>query len=335
MTAAARPAPAREADPLAARLRRRALTRAVDHTFQGLSRFGRLLPPSRPERHGVERVPDVPYRPGGGVEHRLDVWRPAGPAEGLRPVVLYAHGGGFRALSKDTHWLMGLVFARRGYVVFNANYRLSPGHRYPAPIEDLCEAWRFVAREAPRYGGDPARLVLAGESAGANLVTALAVASSYRRPEPFARTLPDDVPSPLAVLPACGVLQVTDPERFFRRRPLPLPLRELLRATALDYLPAGAAAHEVELADPLLLLERGDAPLRPLPPFFAPVGTADPLLDDTRRLAAALARLGTRCEARYYPRELHAFHALVWRPAARQCWADMMRFLDGVPGVAG
>jgi len=56
---------------------------------------------------------------------------------------------------------------------------------------------------------------------------------------------------------------------------------------------------------------------RGLPPFFAPVGTKDPLLDDTRRLEKALAQLKVPCEARYYPGGIHAFHAMVWDPAAR------------------
>ena len=55
------------------------------------------------------------------------------------------------------------------------------------------------------------------------------------------------------------------------------------------------------LADPLLLLESDQTPERPLPPFFAPVGTKDPLLPDTRRLKAALDRRGVPCQARYYP----------------------------------
>ncbi|MFU8803138.1 MAG: alpha/beta hydrolase, partial [Bradymonadaceae bacterium] len=83
-----------------------------------------------------------------------------------------------------------------------------------------------------------------------------------------------------------------------------------------------------DLANPLLLLEEGIAPDRPLPPFFAPVGTRDPLLDDTRRLKAALEALDVPCEARYYPGELHAFHAFLWRAQARKCWTDTFTFLD-------
>jgi acetyl esterase len=87
-----------------------------------------------------------------------------------------------------------------------------------------------------------------------------------------------------------------------------------------------------ELADPLLLLERGLAPTRPLPPFFLSVGTRDPVLPDTRRLKAALDRLGVPAEARYYPGEVHAFHALVFREAARRQWEDTFEFLRACAG---
>jgi acetyl esterase len=64
-----------------------------------------------------------------------------------------------------------------------------------------------------------------------------------------------------------------------------------------------------------------------------PSGTADPLIDDTQRLAKALDAMGVECEARYYPGELHAFHALVFTPSARRCWAHTYAFLDRHLGV--
>ena len=82
-----------------------------------------------------------------------------------------------------------------------------------------------------------------------------------------------------------------------------------------------------DLADPLLCLEAGASPERSLPAFFVPVGTRDPLLDDTRRLKRALDRLGAVCEVRYYPREIHAFHAMVWRKQAQLCWQEKLAFL--------
>ncbi len=309
------------------RLRARAGAFVVDNLFVGLSTVGRLHPQARPGRHNAEVLRDRPYRDGRRADQRLDVYRPLTP--GPHPVVLYIHGGGFRILSKDSHWMMGLAFARQGYLVFNISYRLAPRHPFPAALEDCCAAYAWVVRNAASYGGDPSRLLLAGESAGANLVTALAVAACYRRDEPWARAVFDTGVVPRAVLPACGILQVSDTARFARRRKLPLFLVDRLTEVEEAYLgPSKATVRERELADPLLVLERGARPDRPLPPFFVPVGTADPLLDDTRRLKAALDRLGVRCDARYYPGELHAFHAVFFRKPARRCWRDIYQFLD-------
>ena len=315
---------------LGGRLRRGAGALAVDSFFRTASRLGKLHPRARPDRHSVEVVRDLPYSPTGRSEHHLDVYRPKHRA-GPLPVVLYVHGGGFRILSKDTHWVMGLAFARAGYLVFNISYRLAPKHRFPA-VEDCAAAYEWVCDHAERFGGDLDRLVFAGESAGANLVSALTVMSCYRRNEPWARRVFDRGVVPRAWLPYCGMLQVSDGQRFKRRKPkLSTFINDRLLEVPAAYLgpdPERRYGPTLDLADPLLVLERDEAPARPLPPCLATVGTADPLLDDTRRLERALRQRGAACEAIYYPREVHAFHAMVWREQARRCWRDTFRFLD-------
>jgi len=308
-------------------LRARAGAALLQGTLTSLARLGALHPKARPDRHGVEILRDIPYRAGGASAHTLDVYRPA-VRDGRRPAVLYVHGGAFRILSKETHWMMGLAFARRGYVVFNINYRLAPRHKFPAALEDAAAAYVWVVENAARFGGDAARLILAGESAGANLVTSLAICAAYPRPEPFAGAVFATGVSPVAVIPACGLLQVSDPGRFARRKPLPSWVTDRIDETSRGYI--GGVGGPLDLADPVVLLERASPPTRALPPFYAFVGTRDPLLDDTRRLEAALARLGTRCEARYVPGEPHAFHAMVWRPSALATWRDKLQFLDEI-----
>jgi acetyl esterase len=295
--------------------------------FLGLAYGSRLHPRAVRGLRRADIVRDVIYADDGVGCHKLDIYRPTEQPPPW-PVVLYVHGGGFTMLSKDTHWLMGLAFAHRGYVVFNVDYRLAPRHPFPAGLNDVCTAYAWVARNARSWGGDPDKLVLAGESAGANLVTALAVCACFDRPEPFAREVASSGLRPRVVLPACGLLQVSDVERFGRRRPLSVFAMDRLVGVQRAYLGSALAGGPkgLELADPLCVLEGDEQPCHPLPPFFVPVGTADPLLDDTRRLAAALERRGVTCEARYYEGEVHAFHALVFRRRARQCWADMFAF---------
>lgn len=320
-------------EPLAARLRRSVGAYVIDNAFHGLSRVGRIHPKLRTEQAKVRVIRDIAYRDTGHKAHRLDVHIPE--ASGPRPVVLYVHGGGFRILSKDTHWVMALAFARKGYLVVNIDYRLAPAYPFPAAIEDASHALLWATRHAHEYGGDPNRIVLAGESAGANLVTSLAIATSYRRPEPFAQALFDEAIRPRAVIAACGLHEVSNIERFQARRKLPPWLVDRLEEVRMAYLdPAqrllGDREGGLDLANPLQVLERGDAPSRSLPPFFASVGTRDLLLDDTRRLAKALEILGTRCEARYYPGELHAFQAFLWRKQSRECWRHTYDFLEEI-----
>jgi acetyl esterase len=293
--------------------------------FEGLSRAGQLHPHARPEVHNVEVLRNVRYTPSNHPDHRLDIYRRR-DREGPAPIVLYMHGGGFHLLSKDTHWLMALLFARAGYVVFNISYRLAPEHPFPAALEDSCDALVWLSRHAEAYGGDLQRLVLAGESAGANLAAALSVTTCYERSEPYAQRAFQTGVVPRAAMLGCGILQVSDPGRFARRRPLPWFLSATIHDISHGYL--GELKHGAELADPLLILEQGEAPQRELPAFFAFVGTRDPLLDDTRRLARALNRLNVRHAVHYYPGELHAFHALLFRASARHCWQEHFAFLN-------
>ncbi|MEO8706299.1 MAG: alpha/beta hydrolase [Kofleriaceae bacterium] len=313
---------------------RRARSFAASAFFEGLASVGSLHPAASPKRHGVEVERDVIYGPDAKF-HQLDIYKPV-HRPGPWPVVFYVHGGAFHLLSKDTHWLMGLVFARYGYLVVNISYRLAPRHPYPAAIEDTCAAYRWLAANITRLGGDPDRVAVAGESAGGNLITALTLTTCQKRPEPWARAVFDTGLLVKAALPFCAMLEVSRPERFSERRRLPRWVDGMIRDASASYLhghPPGPGPGTA-LADPLRVLEeRAGLPTRgewerPLPPFFAPVGTRDPLLDDTRRLEKALASLNVPCEARYYPGGIHAFHAMVWDPAARRCWRDALAFLD-------
>lgn len=306
-----------------ARARKRAGAFLVDNVWRGLATLGEVHPKARPEQHGLERIRDIAYRATGDRHHTLDVWRPA-KREGLLPVVLYLHGGGFRILSKDTHWIFGIAWARPGYVVFNANYRLAPHHPYPAAIEDAAAALEWVVEHAAEFGGDPQRIVIAGESAGGNLVTSLALMSSVRLSEPWAARVFDLEPAIKAAMPACGMLQVSDPERFSRRRKLPKLIQDRIDEVSHAYL--HDTSHDPTLADPLLALE-GVMPMqRPLPPFFVPCGTNDPLIDDSRRLVKALQARSVPVEGEEYRGEVHAFHALYWRENAKKCWRDTHAF---------
>ncbi|MBT9557102.1 MAG: alpha/beta hydrolase fold domain-containing protein [Myxococcales bacterium] len=290
---------------------------------------------------GLEVTRDVPYGPLPA--QKLDVYRPAAtgaaslPAAtepggvarpGGLPVVIHIHGGGFRYFSKDTHWAMAAAFARTGALVFNVDYRLAPAHRYPAAFDDVVEAALHVARVAPGLGGDLSRLVLAGESAGANLVTGLAIALCWRQEDERLASLYDRLPAPRVLLPACGYLEVSHPERHAAERKIAPFIEGRIHQVTEQYLPDHRdpkPSHR--FANPLAFLESAPPPDRPFPATFALVGSNDPVIGDTVRIAPAVRRLGATGETKVYEGGMHAFHAMRWKGLAKQAWTDQLAFM--------
>ncbi|MCA2241352.1 alpha/beta hydrolase [Mycobacterium sp. WUMAC-067] len=110
----------------------------------------------------------------GGVPVRIYRGGPT-PA----PVVVYCHAGGFALGNLDTDHRQCVELARRGRcTVVSVDYRLAPEHPYPAALEDASAVLRWVVGDAAALGVDPARLAVAGSSAGAALAACLAHAAA-------------------------------------------------------------------------------------------------------------------------------------------------------------
>ena len=260
---------------------------------------------------------------GQSPEHKLDVYQPQNP-KSHSPICLYIHGGAFTLLSKDTHWMAALQLALQGYTVFNINYRLSRTAPFPAAVQDTFEAAKWIYHNASRYGADQKQMVIGGESAGANLTLAVAVASCFALEDSWAQSLYKTNLPIKAVFPICGFLQASHPERYFDKPKLPQFFKDRIAATSQRYL----QGREHLLADPLVLLESNKQPKRKLPAIYSFVGTRDPILDDTRRLEKALQKRKTDYEVRYYPDEVHGFHLAVWRKTSQKAWQGQQRFLE-------
>jgi acetyl esterase len=304
------------------------LVRFWDRALHLGAQVAYLNPVADVRRYGVRLVRNVPYASTGRRAHLLDVYVPEGVPR--PPALVYVHGGGFALLSKETHRVMALSFARQGYAVFLVNYRIAPRHQYPAPLEDVAEALGWVADHAREYGADPGRLVLAGESAGGNLVTALAYLATHPRPEPFAQTLYDRALPLAAVLCIYGFLDLENLERFAHPR-LPWYIKRTIVDVATAYVgrPVKVRARRAPLASPLRLLAAEPPPsARPLPPFFIACGTADPLLGDSRKLHAILESREVPSELSIHPGEIHGFNAMLWRPEAQAMWRTAFEFLE-------
>lgn len=265
--------------------------------------------------------------------HLLDVYQPRNTSR-PRPVILYLHGGGFTMCSKDTHHGIGLVYADNGYLVFNANYRLSPKHPYPAALMDVANALLWAKKHAAAYGGDPDRMIIAGESAGGNLTLALAAAACFPLNDPVADLIRAAGAFPQCIMVMCGMLQVSDPRHLNSACP---PINPAFRKFSLSiaedvsraYMGPGYENADPRriLADPIVILESAMEPDYPFPVTYAMAGAHDILLSHTRRLENALNRRKIRNHTRYFPGQGHAFHLLGISPQAGLFWKDNLAFL--------
>jgi len=121
----------------------------------------------------VEVTRDLAY--GEHERHRLDVFRQLG-TQGA-PVLVFVHGGGFvmgdkRSAETPFYDNIGTAAALAGFVGVTITYRLAPAHRFPAGPEDLAAVVRWLRDNVAQHGGDPDRIVLSGQSAGAAHVAA-------------------------------------------------------------------------------------------------------------------------------------------------------------------
>jgi acetyl esterase/lipase len=118
---------------------------------------------------GVKAERDVKY--GAAERHLLDVFTPE-TSSSARPVLIYIHGGGFVAGNKrgpgsPFYDNIMLWAVKNGFVGVNATYRLAPQFVWPAAAEDLAAVVQWVAAKIGERGGDPTRVFLMGQSAGA------------------------------------------------------------------------------------------------------------------------------------------------------------------------
>ena len=264
----------------------------------GLASFAAPPPP-------VERRDDVVA--AGRVAVRL--YAPPGSGDAPLPALLYFHGGGWISGGIASHdaicaTLSALALCR----VIAVDYRLAPERRFPAALEDGRAALKAIAARPRRYGVDPKRLGIAGDSAGANLAVVLA----------------RETPAPLALqLLLCPVLS-------------PLGRTPSRAALAAGWLieEATMAAYwdcyrvpDLSPDDPRVApLNGGD--FAKLPPALVHVAAYDPLRDEGEAYAAALTAAGGRAELTVHAGLIHHFYGLGGVvPAAQAAFA---RVCDGL-----
>ena len=250
----------------------------------------------------------------------LDVYRPK-KAEGKLPVIAIVHGGAWVYGDKDVYQFYGMSLAQRGFAVVNFSYRLAPEYKYPAALEDICLAFKFIYANAGIYGFDTDNIFAVGDSAGAHLLTIF---------------------SDLVTNPECRKAFKTE----FPKAKLIMPKGIHLNAVALncgkydlgkdmdldpnaehlvkDLLPKGGTKKEMELVcgDKFVTSK--------FPPAFIMTCPGDFIKSQAKYIAEALNVNGVPFVYRFYGSEKnplhHVFHCNVRLPEASKCNDDECAF---------
>lgn len=260
--------------------------RAMLRAFSGVDRRDPALLP---------RIAEIRDEAVGGVPSR--VYRPAVATPA--PTVVYLHGGGFVIGDLDTHDLTARILATDlGAVLVSVDYGLAPERPFPGGVDDAWSAFSAVAARIADFGGDPDRLVVAGDSAGANLAAVTAVRARDEGVALAAQLLCYPTVDPGGDYTSRGdnaegyFLTAADMTWFFQQY------------TGLD--PESPEARTL-VEDPRIAPLR-TADLAGVAPAVIATAEYDPLRDEGVAYAAALVGAGVPVWHRTYPGLIHGFY---------------------------
>ena len=241
---------------------------------------------------------------GGVPAHWL-----AAPGTDPGRVLLFLHGGGFEfgSLRSDGELAARLGRASGMRVLF-PEYRLAPEHPFPAAIDDVLAAWRWLRTDQDLSARSVA---VAGDSAGGGLAVALLVAL---------RDAGEALPAAAVLMSPTVDLTSSGASMTERADQDPISTPAMLRQFASDYL-AGADP-KTPLASPLF------AALSGLPPLLVQVGTADLLLSDSERLATAAAKAGVEVILEVGEGLPHVYPIMLGTPEAAEATEQIGKFLQ-------
>jgi epsilon-lactone hydrolase len=232
----------------------------------------------------------------------------AAPGTDAGRVLLFLHGGGFEFGSVRSDGELAARLGRAaGMRVLFPEYRLAPEHPFPAAIDDVLAAWRWLRTDE---GLSASSIAVAGDSAGGGLAVALLVA---------ARDAGEALPAAAVLMSPTVDLTSSGASMTERADQDPISTPAMLRQFAADYL-AGADPR-TPLASPLF------ASLSGLPPLLVQVGTADLLLSDSERLATAATEAGVDVTLQVGEGLPHVYQLMLGTPEAAEATEQIGQFL--------
>ena len=244
----------------------------------------------------VAMTPDVPC----GEGQRMDVFRPK-DAEGVLPVLVDLHGGGFLLGKKEVNHLFCADMAERGFLVFCPEYPLAPEADLFAILRSLTASLNDIAGKLPEFGGDPEHFFLCGDSAGAWLCVYLAALQNSPALREAAGVAGSRLPIRAIGLQS-GMFYTTKRDKIGLFLPPSIYGKDWKSHPFRPYM---------DPEDPEIL--------RALPPCFLTTSAGDFLREYSRQFAAALKRAGVdHAFQGFLTKSLpHAFAAML--PEREEC----------------
>jgi len=247
--------------------------------------------PEPPELESVKPL-DIPA-PHGSIPARIYTPKQLRKTDGLAPVLVFFHGGGWVIGNLDSHDVVCRKLAHESQViVISVDYRLAPEHKYPAAVDDAIAATQWVATNAKQLGLDASRLTVGGDSAGGNLAAVVAIASRDGNGPAIS--------GQLLIYPATD-FAMTHPSHSEPETSI-LLTHSVIKWFKNHYL--GDADINHWCASP------ARATLAGLPPAYVLTAGADPLRDEGDEYAARLKEAGVPVTYRHFPGQFHGFFTM-------------------------
>ena len=264
---------------------------------------------------------DLRYGPESGQS--LDILRPRSVEPGALPVLIYFHGGGWISADKRIYDGVAATLSKNGFLIFNVNYRLAPGNRFPAALQDAVRSIAWIERNLSQYGGDRSTIFLAGDSAGAQIASWYACALQKR--SLFTQVGIDSAANRIRLK---GLLLFYGVYDFDSVLDAHFPFIQLYAKSFLGC-DSKSYAENAETASPIRHVSSA------LPPVFLCAGERDGLYAQSTAFAASLERAGVSCRKLFLSREYRADHGFLffrWLPASRLAYTEAGDFLRGLSG---
>lgn len=238
---------------------------------------------------------DMTYPTASGTQ-AVRLYMPEGTAgAGPLPIIVYYHGGGWVIADIDTYEASAMALAKKsGAIVASVEYRRAPENKFPAAHQDSFAAYQWVLANAGQFGGDPTRVAVAGESAGGNLATNVAIMARDQKVQAPVHML--------IVYPVAGT-NMTTPSYIANQNAMPLS------KGAMGWFVDKVLATPDDAKSPMLNLTTA-MDLKGLPPATVITDSIDPLMSEGAMLAEKLKAAGVATTYKNYEGVTHEFFGM-------------------------